>query len=58
MDKTDEPMKRMANLRLSQAGFASYYKHLLTRNHLLFKGNRKNTPHQQRIHSVNSYQIH
>ncbi|GEN86120.1 hypothetical protein MKY30_08855 [Oceanobacillus sp. FSL W8-0428] len=60
MDKTDEPMKRMANLRLSHAGFAQYYKELLNRNQYLLKGNSKNKSHKhffQKVHRANSFRI-
>lgn len=60
MDKTDEPMKRMANLRLSHAGFAQYYKELLSRNHHLLKGSSKNQSHKyffQKVHRADSFHI-
>ncbi|GIO23772.1 hypothetical protein [Oceanobacillus sp. J11TS1] len=60
MDKTDEPMKRMANLQLSHAGFAQYYKELLSRNHHLFKGSQKNKSHKhffQKVQRANSFHI-
>lgn len=58
MDKPDEPMKRMANLQSSHAGFAQYYKELLSRNHHLFKGSCKNKSHKhffEKVHRANSY---
>lgn len=58
MDKTDEPKKRMANLRLSHAGFARYYKELLSRNHHLIKGAHKNKPNKhffQKTRETNSF---
>ncbi|MFD1413102.1 hypothetical protein [Oceanobacillus jeddahense] len=58
MSKTDEPIKRMANLRLSHAGFTAYYKSLLSRNHHLIKGSREHKSYKhffQKVHKENSY---
>ncbi|WP_080875853.1 hypothetical protein [Oceanobacillus timonensis] len=58
MSKTDEPIKRMANLRSPHAGFAAYYKGLLSRNHHLIKESRKNKSYKhffQKVQKDNSY---